>query len=336
MSGFQHTTPVEPGKPKLPGSLNVNRRLSQWQRFSADGVVEVHPGKVEIGQGILTTLAQIAADELDVDFRRIRVVAATTAASPDEGVTSGSLSTQDSGSAIRHASADARRIFLSVISQRTGTPIESLRVEDGAFLGPQGSVGSYWMLAEQGLLEVEASPDAQPKPIAARRQVGVSMPRLDLPEKVFGLGRYVHDLHLPGMLHARVVRPTARGAVLLSVPEGFRLVRDGSFLAVLAESEWQAERDATRVAARAVWQAEDTLPEQAEHEAFLRAAGARGESTTVASRNDAAPAVVRTEKRSFFRPYLAHASIGTCCAVAQWEGDTVTVHSHTQIGRAHV
>ena len=332
-SGFAHTTPVDPSKPKLPGSLNVNRRLSQWLRFTADGVVEVHPGKVEIGQGILTTLGQIAADELDVDFARIRMVAASTPASPDEGVTSGSLSTQDSGSAIRHACADARRIFLSVTSQRTGVPIESLVVRDGAFHGPQGEVGSYWALANAALLEVEATTDAQPKPIGERRIAGTSVPRLDLPEKVFGTGRYVHDMRLPGMLHARIIRPAARAATLLATPEapeGVQLVRDGSLLAVLAPTEWQAEAAAARVAARAMWQVRDTLPDQSRHADYLREAAGRGERSAVAQRDDAAPAVARTEKRSFFRPFLAHASIGTSCAVAQWAGDAVTVWSHTQ------
>ena len=332
-SGFAHTTPVDPNKPKLPGSLNVNRRLSQWLRFNADGTVEVHPGKVEIGQGILTTLGQIAADELDVDFARIRMVAASTPASPDEGVTSGSLSTQDSGSAIRHAAADARRIFLSVTSQRTGVPIESLVVRDGAFLGPQGEVGSYWQLASAELLEVDASPDARPKAIEARRQVGISTPRLDLPEKVFGVARYVHDMRLPGMLHARIIRPAARAATLMATPdapEGVQLVRDGNFLAVLAPTEGQAEAAAARIATRAMWSVRDTLPEQAQHAQYLREAGARGERTGVLARDEAAPAVARTEKRSFFRPFLAHASIGTSCAVAQWAGDAVTIWSHTQ------
>ncbi len=333
MSGFGGQTAPDPSKPKLPGNLHTNRRLAQWLTFRADGVVLVHPGKVEIGQGILTTLAQIAADELDVEFSRVVLTPASTPGSPDEGVTSGSLSTQDSGSAIRHACADARRIFLSVTSQRTGVPIESLMVRDGAFLGPQGQVGSYWQLADAALLEVEASPDAKPKPVGERRVVGRSVPRVDLPEKVFGVARYVHDLRLPGMLHARVVRPPARAATLLSVPEapaGTQLVRDGSFLAVLAPTEWQAEAAATRIAARATWQAEDTLPDQGGHATYLREAGARGERTSVVTRDDAAPGVARTEKRSFFRPFLAHASIGTGCAVAQWQGEEVTVFSHTQ------
>jgi CO/xanthine dehydrogenase Mo-binding subunit len=218
--GFGAALKVDDGKPRLPGSLHLNRRLSQWLHFRADGVVEVKPGKVELGQGILTTLAQIAADELDVALERIRVVSVVTPESPDEAVTSGSLSVQDSGSAIRHASADARRIFLSVAAQRSGVAFETITVQDGDFIGSQGKIGSYWQFADAGLLEVEASPEARAKPVAARRLVGVSAPRRDLPGKLQGAPAYVHDLRLPGMLHARVIRPSGRGAQLEALADG--------------------------------------------------------------------------------------------------------------------
>ncbi|MBV1797880.1 molybdopterin cofactor-binding domain-containing protein [Siccirubricoccus sp. G192] len=332
--GFGAALPAEDGRPRLPGSLHLNRRLSQWLEFHADGRVTLKPGKVELGQGILTALSQIAAEELDIGFGRIRVQSAATPDSPNEAVTSGSLSVQDSGSAIRHACAAARAIFLSVAAQRSGVPLEALRVEDGAFLGPAGEVGSYWVLADSGLLETEASPEARPKPPEARRIAGTSVPRIDLPDKVFGAARYVHDLRLPGMLHARVVRPPARRAVLQSVaegplPEGVQLVRDGSFLAVLAEAEWQAEA-AARIASRALWAAEDTLPEEATLAAWLREAGGRGEHSLVLERADSAAPPAQTIRRSFHRPYIAHASIAPSCAVARWEGEAVEVWSHSQ------
>ena len=139
---------------RLPGSLAANPRLSIWLRFSADGRVTIRPGKVEIGQGILTALAQIAADELDVELRRVAVDAASTAASPDEGVTSGSRSVEDSGLALRHACACARAIHLLVTAQRSGVPVETIRIVDGSFLGPDGPIGSYWAEAESGLLDL--------------------------------------------------------------------------------------------------------------------------------------------------------------------------------------
>jgi len=334
-NGFGAMLPGEDGRPRLPGSLHLNRRLSQWLAIHADGRVTIKPGKVELGQGILTALSQIAAEELDVSLSRIQVQTAATPDSPDEAVTSGSLSVQHSGSALRHACADARRIFLSVVSQRTGVPVDSIRIVDGSFFGPQGEIGSYWSLADAELLETEASPDAQPKLPSARRLTGTSVPRLDLPDKVFGAARYVHDLRLPGMLHARMVRPPARRATLTALREGplpgdARAVRDGNFLAALASTEWDAEAAAARLAARAEWQAEDSLPEQSGLAAWLREAASRGKHSVVQERSNPAPAAARTIKRSFTRPYLAHASIGPSCAVARWQGETVEVWTHSQ------
>src|SRR4029453_10486389 len=125
-----------PSPPKLPVSLAANPRLSSWLKFSTDGHVTVSPGKVEIGQGIVTALAQIAADELDVDISRVRMQRASTASSPDEGVTSGSLSIQQSGSAIRHFCAEFRRIFLEKAADRLGAAIAALKIEDGTIKGP--------------------------------------------------------------------------------------------------------------------------------------------------------------------------------------------------------
>ena len=122
--------------PKLPASLQANPRLSRWLDFPGQGRVTIRPGKVEIGQGILTALSQIAADELDVALSRIEVQTVATPDSPDEGVTSGSLSVQNSGAALRHVCAEARAIFLQVASQRSGLTLGDLRVEDGVFLGP--------------------------------------------------------------------------------------------------------------------------------------------------------------------------------------------------------
>src|SRR3954468_6306373 len=125
-----------PAAPALPVSLAANPKLSSWLRFSTEGQVMVSPGKVEIGQGIVTALAQIAADELDIDLGRVQMVRASTAASPNEGATSGSLSIQQSGRALRHACADARRIFLAAASDRLGVDPDTLAIEDGTISGP--------------------------------------------------------------------------------------------------------------------------------------------------------------------------------------------------------
>src|SRR3979490_1778574 len=112
-----------PSPPQLPVSLAANPVLSSWVRFSPHGHEMASPGKVEIGQGIVTALAQMAADEVDVDLGRIQMVRASTAGSPNEGVTSGSLSVQQSGRAIRQGCAEVRQIFLGAASDRLGVRV---------------------------------------------------------------------------------------------------------------------------------------------------------------------------------------------------------------------
>jgi CO/xanthine dehydrogenase Mo-binding subunit len=264
----------------------------------------------------------------------VRVQAASTPGSPNEGVTSGSLSVQDSGMALRHAAAAARAIHLQVAAQRSGVPVEALRVEDGAFLAPDGRpVASYWSQADAALLACDAPEEARAKPPAARRLAGVSVPRTDLPDKVFGAPRFVHDLRLPGMLHARVVRPPARRARLVAMKDGAlpgdaMVVRDGSFVAVLAAAEHDAERAAERLAARCTWEAEDTLPPEHALADWLRRAP--GEHAMVAERDEPAAPPARSLRATFFRPYVTHASVGTCCAVARWQGTTLEVWTHSQ------
>jgi CO/xanthine dehydrogenase Mo-binding subunit len=232
------------GAVTLPGSLQTNRRLSQWLRLRADGIVEVFSGKVEIGQGILTAVAQIVADELDVDLARVRMVPASTAISPNEGVTSGSLSVQHSGSALRYACAEVRAIYLEAAAQRLGVAAQTLQVRDGTIVGPGNLSTSYWELADEGLLERDVTARIAPKPAAARQVAGKAAARLDIPDKVFGRLRFIHDLAIPGMLYGRVLRPPSPGATLTvleetagrDMPGVVAVARDGSFAGVVAET----------------------------------------------------------------------------------------------------
>jgi CO/xanthine dehydrogenase Mo-binding subunit len=139
----------------LPPTLARNPRLGRWLRFRRDGIVEVHSGKVEIGQGILTALAQIVADELDVDPAQVRMVPACTAHSPEEGVTSGSLSIQHSGMALRQVCCEARAIYLATAARALGVDASMLRVRDGQIHAGDRST-SYAALADDNLLDRDA------------------------------------------------------------------------------------------------------------------------------------------------------------------------------------
>lgn len=326
-----------PSPPKLPVSLAANPRLSSWLKFSADRQVMVSPGKVEIGQGIVTALAQIAADELDIDISRVQMQRATTTSSPNEGVTSGSLSIQQSGRALRHVCADVRRIFLQRASDRLATDIAALHIEDGTIKGPGNVSTSYWELADEISLEREASPDAVPKSAARRALAGRSVQRIDIPDKVFAKARFLQDCGPSGTLHGRVLRPGVSGAKLVQLKEaGARtiaglvaIVRDGNFSGVVCETEHAAEAALKALRKDATWSGGDALPDEDDLASFLKSQPV--ESTVIDTREaPATPTIARTIKRQYVRPYIAHASIAPSCAMARWDGEQVHVWTHSQ------
>jgi CO/xanthine dehydrogenase Mo-binding subunit len=327
------STPV-----KLPGSLETNKRMSLWVKVRADGTIEIKPGKVDIGQGISTALAQIATDELGVNLDRIRMVRASTAFSPDEGVTAGSQSIQESGTALRWVCAEVRAIYLAAAAEKLGVPADKLQVEDGAFRGEGNLSTSYWELADDRLLERDATASAQPLASAARRISGQSAPRLDIPDKVFGRPRFIHDQVVEGLLHGRVVRPARPGASLASLDDSkakaaagvVAIVRDGSFLGVVATSEAAAIKAHDLLAKGAAWEGGVEVPDTADLKGWLQRQPA---DTTVPAKQEGKSTAARhsTMRREYTKPYIAHASIGLSAAIAEWPAaDRVKVISHSQ------
>ncbi|HZN99569.1 MAG TPA: molybdopterin cofactor-binding domain-containing protein [Burkholderiales bacterium] len=248
-------------------------------RFEADGTVSVMVGKVELGQGIVTALAQIAAEELGVPLEKIRMLPASTAYSPDEGVTSGSLSIQEGGKALRLACAEAR---------------EERKPESGA------------------------------------RVVGTSVPRLDLPGKFAGRPSYIQDMVLSGMLHGRVVRPPHGFLRLKSFlePPGVSVVRDGSFLGVLADKEEQAIAAAAKLRAKCEW--EPSAPVPADIHAWLKAHAAELYVSKELADSAARARGIKRVQAAYTKPYIAHASIGPSCALARWQGKRLEIWTHSQ------
>jgi CO/xanthine dehydrogenase Mo-binding subunit len=321
---------------RLPGSLDTNRRLDRWLRIGRDGTVTAFPGKVEIGQGILTALRQIVAEELDVALERVRLAPTDTSYSPDEGMTSGSRSIQEGGIALRHAAAEARELLLARAAAKLGVSLEQLSVADGVISTRGGASVSYWELADEELLAREASGDAAPKPAAQRRIVGAAVPRHDIPGKVTGAPAYLQDLELPGMLHGRVLRPPSYGARLVALDEAelralpgvAALVRDGSFVGLVAEREEQAVKALARARRIARWDEAETLPATPDPR-FLLAEATEDEVISEKGDPDRAPAHRRLAVE-YTRPYIAHASIAPSCAVAIFEAGRYTVWTHSQ------
>jgi CO/xanthine dehydrogenase Mo-binding subunit len=280
--------------------LSDARRLTQRVHFERDGTVSVATGKVDLGQGISTALAQIAAEELGVELARVRILPSSTAYSPDEGVTSGSLSIQDGGKGLRKACAELR-----------------------ALLAKSGKA-SYWELEVAGEIPAEA-PEKSP---AEYGIVGTSVPRLELPAKIAGKPSYVHDLVLPGMLHARVLRPPRPFAKLLSMPDHPGLVRNGSFAAVIAEREEDAIEAAKKLAAKAVWS--DGPPRPQDIYDWMKAHVAETKIQKESVNAEAKARGTKHFKAQYHKPFICHASIGPSCAIARKRGDTLEVWSHTQ------
>ena len=323
-----------PAAPRLPGSLGGNRMLNAWLRIDPDGTVTIFTGKIELGQGIGTALAQIAADELDVDLKRIRMVHGDTALTPNEGQTAGSLSVENSGTAVRYACAEARAMLLAAAAGKLSIPANDLKVVDGTI---NGSV-TYWALAGELDLKKEATASVKPKSPPEYQWVGKSIPRHDIPKKFTGGAAYVQDIRLPGMLFGRVVRPPSPGAKLSSVDESsvkrmpgvVAVVRDGDFLAVATEREEQAIKARAALARSAVWKESATLPPSgAELYQHMQSLNVPAQVMVDRTSATAAPAAKTLEAR-YTRPYQAHGSIGPSCAVAQWTDGKLRVWTHSQ------
>jgi CO/xanthine dehydrogenase Mo-binding subunit len=321
---------------KLPGTLSTNNRLDRWVTVNADGTVTVRTGKVEIGQGIVSALAQIAAEELDVDYARIRMVAVDTMLSPNEGSTTGSRSVEEGGESMRQACAEIRDLFLHAAARRLDAGIERLVVEDGTVrLRDGGKSVTYWALAPEVDLAREATGGAWPKHAEELRLVGTTLPRLDIPGKVAGAA-FIQDLELPRMLHGRVARPPSYRAQLISLDEapvrampGVRaVVRDGRFLGVIAEREEQAIRAMRALARRCEWRERPDLPGDNAIQDFLRAQPTEDE--TLVKTSAAGVTGAKVISATYTRPYLAHASIGPSCAIAWWHDGRLEVWSHSQ------
>jgi CO/xanthine dehydrogenase Mo-binding subunit len=329
-----------PAKAKLPGSLDANRRLDQWLKFEADGTVTVYTGKVEIGQGVVTAMAQIAAEELDVSLQQVRMISGDTVLTPDEGHTSGSRSIDEGGSAMRYACAEARQLLLKEASKRLDIPLDKLVVEDGVITGfDRIRKISYWELPHTELLGREATASAKPKAASQHSIVGTAVQRFDIPHKATGTPRYVQDIELPGMLFGRVVRPPSYDAKLTTfdadairkLPGVVAVLRDGSFIGVVAEREEQAVK--ARVAAQkaAQWQEVPIAADEAGMHEYLRTRPGN-KAAVMAERVDAAAKAraVRKVDARYTKPYIAHASIGPSCALARIDGKRFEVWSHSQ------
>lgn len=320
----------------LPLSIQNNPRLETWLRFEPDQTVRLSVGKVEIGQGVLTALTQIAAEELDVSLGRVTILSGDTSDAPDEGSTASSLSIEMSGRSVRLASAELRARVTRRLAQRLNCAPEDIAVEDGMFLrGGRPTGFDYWNFVSGVDFAEDITGTAPTKPHAAYRVVGQPVPRIDLVPKVTGAG-FIHDMVRPDMLHARVLRQPCRGATLAALDEvavrraakgEFRIVRVGNFLAFVGGDETVVQRAAAAAPAHARWDnVRQLTPAQGEASWYLTQPH---QDRFVGDTNP--PAVTdMVIEATYSRPFVSHASLAPSCGLAEFRNGHMTVWSHTQ------
>jgi nicotinate dehydrogenase subunit B len=321
--------------PGLPGSLAEYPHLDAWIRIAPDGAVTVFTGKAELGQGIGIALLQIAADELDLALEQVALVTADTARTPNEGITSGSQSLQNSGTAIANAAANVRYLLVERAAQRFEVPIDTLTTAGGVVRTRDGRQARYGELAALLSLHVEARPQVPRKRVDARDHIGRNRPRRDIPPKLTGAPAYVHDMTMPGMLHARVIRGPAEGTRLTSpdldaiarLPGVDQVVRVGDFAAMLGPREWPLVQ-AMLAVGQMPWTRSDAPLPQGDLRDTIRALPA--EPDVILTRDAVTLPAVRRVTARYDRPYLMHGAIGPSCAVALWQDGEMTVWTHSQ------
>jgi CO/xanthine dehydrogenase Mo-binding subunit len=305
--------------------------------IGGDGRVTIYSGKVDLGTGVRTAIAQMAAEELDVPMETVEVIQGDTALTPDQGPTYGSLSIQNGGVQIRQAAATARRALLNEAANRLNTKPDQLTAADGRVRGATGQFGYGELAGSRGFM-LKVDKDAPLKKPADYKVVGTSVPRLDIPAKVTGEFVYMQDFRVPGMLHGRVVRPPSAGAELReiderpvqSIPGVIRVVRQGNFVGVVAETEWAAIKASRRL--KTTWSNWRGLPDQAGLWDHVRSSKIAKDDIT-SNTGDAAGALRSAAKRlnaTYDFAIHTHGSIGPSCAVAEVRDGTLTCWTASQ------
>ncbi len=322
--------------PVLPASLVENPRLDRWIKFQPDRTVRIATGKVEMGQGIVTAIGQIAAEELDLPLDRVAVLSGDTTHGPDELYTTSSLSVDVSGGSVRLVCAEIRAKALERAALRLNCSRDELTVVDGRFLQNGAVTGQdYWTVAAEIDFTQNVSGTTPPKPVSSYKVVGQSIARVDLPAKMSGAA-FVHDVLPADVLHARTLRQPNRGAVLASLDEAairravkgeLQIVREANFVAFVSPVESVAQAAAVAAPQHAKWdKLRHLVPEQQEA-AWLK--GQPSDDRHIGAPPPAAP-LQNLVQATFSRPYIAHASMAPSCALAEFREGHLTVRSHGQ------
>lgn len=324
----------------IPERPHVGKELiDSWIRLDSEGHVTVLTGKKELGQGIRTALIQIAADELQVDINRCHIINGDTGQTANEGYTAGSNSIEGSGKAIRQAAAEAKFFLVQLASERLDVPQESLTIKDGSIYAADNRQVSYWELLDGQYYKQQITENAPVLEHTQHQYVGKPIPREEIRQLVQGKAHFVHDLSFPDMVHARVLHPPTYGAQLLElkkeeitgIPGVLDVLVDGSFVAVIAQREYQAVKAWEKMKAVTIWEKTSiaTMPSQLFSDMRKHAKKPETIRTDPKTTSSISKAELRL-KASYQKPYHMHASAGPSCALAKWTEEELTVWSPTQ------
>ncbi|WP_024507933.1 molybdopterin cofactor-binding domain-containing protein [Bradyrhizobium sp. ARR65] len=330
--------PLDRTTAKKANSTVSADRVDGFLAIAPDGAVTVYSGKVDLGTGVQTALAQIVAEELDVPLGSVTIIQGDTALTPDQGVTSGSFSIQNGGMQLRRAAATARQALLRSAARRLQCEISTLTMRNGMIAAASGEHLSIGSLAEAASLALEIEDTAPEKPPAEYTLVGKPVRRLDIPGKVHARFTFMQDFDLPGMLHGRVVRPSGFGAELISydpssianIPGIVQVVRIKNFLGIVAQSEWSAIRAAQQL--KVTWSNWQGLPEQSKLWEHVRSTPVVRDDVTsrIGSSRTALEAAPRKLQASYDFAIHTHGSIGPSCAVARFGHGKLTCWTASQ------
>ena len=336
-----------------PGDYLDPKELDSWLAVMQDGSITMYTGKVDIGTGTRTALAQIVADELYVPFDRVTMSMGETAKSVDQGRTVGSSTIPRGGAQLRQAAAAAHEALLTLASAHLGAPIEKLTVTDGvvSVSGDPAKKISYGALIGGKRFNVKIStkgyqggmdvaPEVKARNFKDYKVVGTSVPRVDLPAKFTGTYTYTPDFRVPGMLHGRPVRPNTAIAKPSSVDESsiahipgvVKVVQEGSFVGVVAETEWAAVQAARTL--KVIWSTPETkMPaDREEVDRYLTDTKPVRELTArkVGDVDSAFSQAAKTLQATYHWPFQNHGMMGPPCAVADVRGDKATIWTGAQ------
>ena len=343
MVSFSAGSLIDPAHAQGPFDTHASHidpaKLDSWIAVANDGTVTAYTGKCDLGQGMLTAQTQLVAEELCVSIERVKLIQCDTAATPDQGTTSGSQSTPTNFNTenLAQAAATAREALIAMAVPQLAEPAEQLAVTDGVVSGKSGRKASYGELIAGKKFSLAVNAAAKRRSRSDWKVLGKPVASLDRVALLTGQFEFVHNIRVPGMLHGRVVRPPEVGATVESIDESsireihgvVKVVRRENFVGVVAEKQAQAEQAARQL--RVKWNSGATLPDQKNYHETIRKQPSRDTLLVDSGDVDQKLRTAATLLQStYFYPFQMHGSIGASCAVADVKPDSATVWSPTQ------